>query len=94
MRRTEGLGPVLLAASKVEVLVVLDRGQLGVFCLGGICRPASMWFQMLRARLATRWSGWSGTGGSWWVEASGNVALRLAVGGWAWVVGGKSCAGG
>ena len=80
VRRTEGLGPVLLAAGKVGVSGILGRGQLGVFCLGGIYRPASLWVQMLRAGLATRWSGRSGTGGSWRLEASRHVALRLVVG--------------
>ena len=80
VRRTEGLGPVLLAAGKVEVLGILGRLQLGFFCLGGICRPTSLWVQMSWSGLATRWFRRSGTGGNWRVEASGHVDFRLAVG--------------
>ena len=80
VKRTKGLGPVLLAAGKVEVLGILGRGELGVFCLGGISRPASLWVQMSRARLVTRWSSQSGTGGGWQVESSRYVDLRLAFG--------------
>ena len=80
VRRTEGLAPVLLAAGKVEASGILDRGQLDVFCIGEICRLASLWVQMSRDGLATGWSGRSGAVGSWWLEASGHVALRLVVG--------------